>query len=382
MKKSKKKLFIFETIIIFVLFISLLFQNNLSRWIITIIISCCSIASYKLLKNRKTKSHHKRVVLILMILFGFIYLGLLYSMGIYYGYVQSKILFSFNTLVEIIIPISIMIVFSEIMRNVFLSQDLNILVSKKEINVSPMLTFISMVLIDLLMYSGTMNVTSLDSLLTVLGYVLFSSIANNLLFNYISIRYDATGIIIFRLIVNLYSYIIPVIPDVFTFMMSFYKMLYAYLTYIVMDKLFSKNDFVISYSEKRRMFIGNTIIMVSAALLIMLVSCEFKYGLMVIGSESMSGTLDMGDAVIFETYDEQEIHKGQVIIFDYKGIRAVHRVIKIVNVNGINRYYTKGDSNKSQDDGYITNDDIYGLVKFNIKYIGHPTLFVRKLFEK
>ena len=134
MKKSKKKLFIFETIIIFVLFISLLFQNNLSRWIITIIISCCSIASYKLLKNRKTKSHHKRVVLILMILFGFIYLGLLYSMGIYYGYVQSKILFSFNTLVEIIIPISIMIVFSEIMRNVFLSQDLNILVSKKEIN--------------------------------------------------------------------------------------------------------------------------------------------------------------------------------------------------------------------------------------------------------
>ena len=232
------------------------------------------------------------------------------------------------------------------------------------------------------MYTGTIDFSNLDSILTVIGYVLFSSIANNLLFNYISIRYDTKGIIIFRLVANLYTYIIPIIPDVFMFMMSFYKMLYAYLVYIAMDKLFSKNDFVISYSEKRRMFIGNTIIMIFTALLIMLVSCEFKYGLMVIGSESMTGTLDMGDAVIFEAYVGQEILNGQVIIFDYNNIKAVHRVIKIMNVNGVNRYYTKGDANKEQDDGYITEKDIHGLVKIRIKYIGYPTLMVRKLFEK
>ena len=142
-----------------------------------------------MLKNRRTKSHHKKVVMILMILFSVIYLGLLYLMGLYYGYVQPKILFSFNTLISIIIPLSIMIVSSEVMRNVMLSQELNILVRKREINISPLLTFISMVLVDLLMYSGTMNVTSLDSLLTVLGYVLFSSVANNLFFNYISLSY-------------------------------------------------------------------------------------------------------------------------------------------------------------------------------------------------
>ena len=36
----------------------------------------------------------------------------------------------------------------------------------------------------------------------------------------------------------------------------------------------------------------------------------------------------------------------------------MHRVVKILNVNGINRYYTKGDANKHADDGYITKEDI------------------------
>jgi signal peptidase len=158
-------------------------------------------------------------------------------------------------------------------------------------------------------------------------------------------------------------------------------MLYSYIIYILLDKLFSKNDFVISYTEKRKLFIGNTMLLLTTAVLIMLVSCEFKYGLMVIGSGSMTGTINEGDAVIFESYEEQPVHTGQVIIFDYKNIKAVHRVIKIVNVNGETRYYTKGDANKEQDDGYITKDDIYGLVKVRIKYIGHPTLFVKELFE-
>ena len=71
-----------------------------------------------------------------------------------------------------------------------------------------------------------------------------------------------------------------------------------------------------------------------------------------------------------------------IIIFDYNNIKVVHRVIKIINVNGVNRYYTKGDANKEQDDGYITEKDINGLVKVKIKYIGYPTLRIRKLFEK
>lgn len=382
MKKNKLKTLILEIVIILVFFITLFFHNTISRWTITLIITTCFIVCYKLLKNRKTKSHHKKIATILMVLFGSVYLGILYLMGLYYGYVQSKILLNLNTIMNIILPISIMIITSEIMRNILISQEVNLTINKKEINISPKLTFIIMVLADILMYTETIDLTNLDSVLTAIGYVLFASIANNLLFNYLTIRYDYNGIIVYKLMTSLYSYIIPLIPEVYMFMMTFYKMICAYILYIVMEKLFSKNDFVISYTEKRRLFIGNTIIVIITTLIIMLVSCEFKYGIMVIGSGSMTGTINKGDAVIYEEYKEQPIQNGQVIIFDYNNIKAVHRVIKIVNVNGENRYYTKGDANKEQDEGYITKREICGLVKIKIKYIGFPTLLVKEIFEK
>ena len=90
----------------------------------------------------------------------------------------------------------------------------------------------------------------------------------------------------------------------------------------------------------------------------MLISCQFKYGLLVVGSESMTGTLNKGDAVVFERYDDQTIKEGQVIIFNFNDIQTIHRVVDIRKVNGEYRYYTKGDANQRNDDEYRTEKDI------------------------
>ena len=95
----------------------------------------------------------------------------------------------------------------------------------------------------------------------------------------------------------------------------------------------------------------------------------------------MTCTIDKVDAVIFETYDDQVIKNGQVLIFDYNGIQTIHRVVEIKKVNGEIRYYTKGDANKRRDEGYTTEDEILGLVKLKVKYIGYPTLWMRDLFS-
>ena len=59
----------------------------------------------------------------------------------------------------------------------------------------------------------------------------------------------------------------------------------------------------------------------------------------------------------------------------------IHRVEKIENVDGVIRYYTKGDANESMDSGYITDAHIVGVINLKIKYIGYPTLWVRSLFK-
>lgn len=381
MKKDKLKTCIFELVLIFILLFTLFASNIISRSILSIIMLMYMLIVSKCLKKRNIASIYKKNVNILMIIFAGIYLGVFYLMGLYFGFIKSKITLSLWSFYKFILPLSIIIISTEKIRKIFLSQDVKLHIKSKIIDISLILTYIAMVLVDLIIYTGIYNLSKLEDFLIALGFVLFASLSCNLLYNYISFRYDEKGIIIYRMITTLFIYIIPITPDIYIFFRSFLRMLYPYIIYIVIEKLYSKNDFTISYNDKKKEVIGNTLLLIVMTLLIMLISCQFKYGILVIGSRSMTGTIDKGDAVIFEKYNGQEIQKGQVIIFDYDGIQTVHRVEEIKIVNDEYRYYTKGDANEKRDESYITKDKIDGLVKLRIKYIGYPTLWIRSIFS-
>lgn len=381
MKIDKIKVCILELILIIFLFFILFAPNIFTRIIIAIIMLIYTIVISKNIKLRKASSIYKKQVTIIMTCLAFVYLGVLYLLGLYFGFKKAKIVLSIFAISKFIIPISMIIISSEIIRNIFLSQRLAIRIKQKRIDLSPIFTYVAMVLIDLIIYTEVYDLTKLDDFLTITGFVLFASLSSNLLFNYLSKRYGAKGNIIFRLVTVLYIYIIPIVPDVYIFFQSFLRMLYPYLIYLIIDKLFSANDFVISYTDKKKDIVGNTIILTVITLLIMLISCQFKYGILVVGSRSMTGSINKGDAVIFEKYEEQDIINGMIIIFDYNNIQTIHRVIDIKEVNGEYRYYTKGDANKNKDEGYRTKDKILGLVKLKVKYIGYPTIWTKQLFS-
>ena len=378
MNREKLKLFILELLLIVILFFAL---NILSRNFLALILGIYSLIVVYLLKKRKIISINKKQATIMMIIFALFYLGLFYLLGLHFGFLKSKIILSFSTIFKFILPISVVIISSEVIRRIFLSYELIIQYRNIRFNLSPLLTYISMIIIDLLIYTEVYDLSNLDDFLTVLGFVFFASLSCNLLYNYITNRYGSKGIIIYRLITVLFIYVLPVIPDVYIFFRSFLRMLYPYIIYLIFEKLFSKNDYIIPLNEKKKAVIANTFLIIIAALLVMLISCQFKYGILVVGSHSMSSEINKGDAVIFENYKNQFIENGQVIIFDYNNIQTIHRVIEIKQVNGEIRYYTKGDANKSKDDEYRTANDIVGLVKLKVKYIGYPTIWLRSIFE-
>lgn len=381
MKKDKIKVCILELLLIILLFFALFASNIITRQVLSMIMLVYMFIAYKFLKKRKIESINKKQVTILMLIFGLVYLAIFYLLGLYFGFVKSKVILSIWSIFRFIIPLTIIIISSEIIRKVFIAQHIRFKFKSIKFDISPVLTYIAMVLIDLVIYTGVYNLSNLDDFLTAIGFVLFASLSCNLLYNYISARYGSKGIIIFRLITVLFVYIIPVTPDVFLFLRTFLRMLYPYIIYLILEKLYSKNDFAVAYNDRRKEFVGNTVLLVVLTLVIMLVSCQFRYGILVIGSHSMTGTIDKGDAVIFESYDNQNIKEGQVIIFDYNGIQTIHRVVDIKSVNGENRYYTKGDANKKMDTGYVTKEKIQGLVKLKVKYIGYPTIWVRNMFS-
>ena len=382
MKLDKLKVYILELLLIAILFFALFVPSIFTRSIVSILIFIYMFVVLYFLKNKNIESFHMKQVTVFMSIFAITYVVIFYALGLYFGFTKSKIMLSWWSIYTFIIPIAIMIISSEIIRSRFLASKVYLRIKNLKINVSLILTYISMVLVDLLVCGKVLDLSSLDGTLTTIGLVLFSSLSCNLLYNYVSNRYGNKGIIIYRLITTLYIYLIPISPDIFVFFQTFIKILYPYVIFVVLDKIFSKDKFVVSRNQRKKDVVGTSVLLVLAVSFMMLISCQFKYGILVISTGSMTGTIDKGDAIIYESYDDQLIEVGQIIVFEYNGIRTIHRVVDIKSVNGSLRFYTKGDANEKIDVGYITEDNIYGLVKLKVKYLGYPTLWVRSLFSE
>lgn len=244
------------------------------------------------------------------------------------------------------------------------------------------ISFIIMVLIDLVLYTNVYNITSAEELINIIGFTVFASISCNLLYNYTSNRYGIIPIIIYRLLTVLYVYIIPIIPNVYMFFRCVLRTLYPYLIYQLLEYTYPSSRKTVAYTDKKKTIIGKALVCGATLCVAMLVSCEFKYGLLVIGSGSMTGTVNKGDGMVFEKYDGvEDIEEGDIIVFNEGSVQIVHRVIEVKLINGEYRYITKGDANMDEDDGYITKSDVAAFYRFRIPYLGWASLWLRDIFS-
>lgn len=373
MKTDKIKVYLLEFGLLAILSFALFVSNTYSRIILACALIIHAIATCCLIKKRKVESVDSKKVTTILIIFAIIYLIAFYAMGIYFGYYNATIKFSFWTVLNYIVPIAVIIISSEIIRNVLLAQNTKL---------SQLITLVIMVLIDLIIYTNIYNVNTLQEIVEIIGFTLFASIACNLLYCYVSNRYGIKGNIIYRLITVLYVYIIPYIPNVYVFFRSILRMVYPYIIYQVLEYTFAKNNMIVALEDKRKNIISKFVLGFMTVTLAMLISCQFKYGILVIGSGSMSGAINKGDAIFFEQFNtNDEIEKGQVIIFKRDDLQIVHRIVDIKKINGEIRYTTKGDANQENDEGYITSDDITGICKFRIAYIGYPSIWLRDILS-
>lgn len=373
MRPDKKKVYILEILLLAILLFTLLVSKIYSRIILACLLTGCAVATSIFLKKRNLQTRNSKKVNILMTVFAVIYLVVFYLMGLYFGYYKPVRTFSYKILIQYIIPLAMIIVSSEMMRSILLAQ---------KAKFTKVLTFFVMVIIDLLIYNNIYGIETYDEIVEMVGFTFFASVSCNLLYNYVSVRYGFVGNIIFRLITILYAYIIPIIPNVYIFFRAILRMVYPYIIYHVLEYAFGGQRKAVSRKSKRKGFIGKAILIIVIALGAMLISCQFNYGMLIIGTGSMIDTINPGDAIIFEKYNGQFIEEGDIVIFVKQDIKIVHRVVEKKVVNGETRYITKGDANQNNDEGYITNANIYGISKCRIAYIGCPTLWLRDILSK
>lgn len=96
----------------------------------------------------------------------------------------------------------------------------------------------------------------------------------------------------------------------------------------------------------------------------------FGFKSFVIISESMEPTIMTGDAILVKEVKQEELKAKDIISFQDGDSINTHRIVEILEDNGIIKYKTKGDNNKKEDKELVTYDKIEGVYQFRIKGFG------------
>lgn len=373
MGTDKFKTYSLEIILIGIISILAIFQFDFAtKLFVAAILLIYFFVIRKVLIKREMLSINSKSVIYMMLFFGIIYLGIYYFTGIFTGFYKSTIKFSIWAIRDFIIPIALIIILTEKIRFILLSQ---------KVKGTKLLTLIITVLIDITLYSKIYDITKLNDFLAFIGFIVFSSISSNLLFNYISKKYGSNSIILYRLITTLYLYIIPITPDVYIFFRTVFRIIYPYIIYATLDYSFSKETAQAIEEDSKARKLGTTIAAFISILIVCLVSNKFQYGILVIATGSMTGTINKGDAIIFEQYNKKPLEVGTIIVFQKEDKEIVHRIVNIKMENNQYTYKTKGDANQQEDEFNVYTEDIKGITKLKIPKLGLPTLWFRNLFK-
>ncbi len=370
MNKDKKKLYVLSIITLAVLIITLFVDVGSSRIVTACLLLPLTLTVVLLIKKRNTLSINKREILLLVSVLATVYVIAREMTGIYFKVYQNPYYVDEEMIVKFIIPSAVIIVTVEIIRHVFLAQ------KNRFIDV---ITFLSCVLAEVLMYSNIAGITNFNRFMDLVGMTLFPAISANVYYHYISKRYGALPNIVFRLITSMYIYFIPYTTAMTDALSSCIKIVLPIIMLAFISALYSKKKKNAVQKGRKTSVVGTVLMTAIIVLVAMLISCQFRFGALVIATESMTGEINKGDMIIYEQYDDQTIKEGQVIVFSQNDAKIIHRVVKIENINGEIRYYTKGDANEDLDVGYRTEADIVGLTDMKIAYIGYPTLWLRQL---
>ena len=369
MKSEKVRLYTIEITLIIFFLLAMIFNNVITRPVIAIVLLVFMVISKLLIKSEKQTLTTSTQITVLLIGIGLIYVILLYMLGIFTGFYTSTVQLSIWSIWNYIIPYIVIIISAENIRKTLLL---------KEGKYSKAIVLVMMVLLDVIINTNIYSLNTVNDYFVLVSFIIFASIANNLLFNYIILKHrNAEAIIIYRLITTLYSYILPVSPDIYIFLECIIKMITPYLVYMILERIYGSKKVTISVTQRKKDIVITIVYYIIIVIIAILVSCKFKYGIMIVGSGSMTGTLNKGDIIFYEKYGKNdEIEDGQIIVFNKDGMKIIHRIIEQKLMGTEIRYYTKGDANQDKDDGYRERKDIIGQVKARIPYVGYLTLWV------
>lgn len=374
MAKRRDSAYIYFAFVIVFLLLNLLVLNISAKLQLLPIFIIIFLLSFIFFKFRKDKTYARIQVTITMLLIGIVQIVLYLLTGFLEDFSKNAISMSFNRFLTVILPIILMLVVIELLRYM-------ISVKFEENNLIRILSITMFVLFDVTLFGSNVIFNSLDSVLEFLGITFFPSLVSNIVFDDMVVKYGYKPILVYRLLTTLCYYMLPIIPNMYILFRAIARIVIPLIFYFILSYMYDRVTFQEVLKVKPKIGISSIIILILVIIMAGLISCEFRYGILTIGSGSMTGTLNKGDIAFVEKFNGQELEIGDIIIFKRGKRNIVHRITQVGIFNDEYVYITKGDKNKVEDNGYVYQKDIQGIVHYRIKYIGYPSIWIRNLFN-
>ena len=332
-----------------------------------IVLFIISILMFGFSKN-KINLNKKKITILTFII---VIVGIIvtYALGAFVGFLRNGYSQTFKNIVRNTFAPLFIIIFTELFRY-------NIIRANKNNFKIISLVTVLLTILEILMSLSTNIDWGFIEIYIATTSIIIPLIAKNMLMSYLSYEIGYLPCLIYRLIIELQIYLVPYVPNFGDYLKSMYGLIMPTVVFSYASSLIDEyNDGIKQeyIAQKTRIIEGFFYVFIF--LFIALISRVFPIFMMGVGSESMTGTINKGDAVIaYKDIKEPKIEVNDIIVFESPGKILIHRVVEIEEIDGIKYYRTKGDINGTRDNLDTTIDKIQGKVKYRIPYIAIPSV--------
>ena len=378
MKKSYKKLIIFDIVVLIILLLNSLILNILGNYYYMDLFLILLLVAFKYIFGlEKGKQRYIKDIIVNMSIILMISFILYYILGIFIGFYRPTNYFTLHGIGTFVIPYVVMIILREFLR----WQILNKVEKSKELMIVTCLMFIIM---EISVRIASANLVTSYNIFLFIALTVLPAISNNIVATYIARKVGYKPNLFWMLIVGMYAVVLPIVPNTGTYVNSLIEFLFPFVILYNTFSFFQKRskDIPISY-VKKRVYVEIYSLALLVFVLAYFISGHFRYYAVAVATGSMMPKIAVGDVVIIDQHrDYKTLEEGEVIAYKYHGVVVVHRLHDKIRIKDDYYFYSKGDANDVVDNYIIYPEMILGNVKFKIPYIGIPTVWLNKIFEK
>ena len=308
------------------------------------------------------------------------YLSIYFTLGIFFGYRYNVYSTTTSGIISNTLLFMPIIIFQEYVRQVLIEYSRN---NKKALIIITILfIFVS------LNYKSTMLAfKSGEAAFKFICSDIIPNIARNVLFTYLTYISGFHSAAAYRVLTTAVALYLPILPNLDWFFTGLSGILVPTILFV----LINYSHLRLMRQQTRKEDRANRPIMYVPAfafifVVVAFVLGAFKYMPLAVVSNSMFPLFERGDVAIIDQIKKDElkkIKKGTIIKYQADGYYVIHRVTDIEETDdGKLLFTTKGDNNNAEDVNKVKEEQVKGIYRFHVKYLGFPSVWLSEALVK